>query len=107
MKARPLSILLTVALALTNIMWIFLLLDRSITIDYMNQEATSARRTDSVLIRLIESKVSLKTKGSSIQDLRGLFSEKTITIEGDTIFVGDVGLRFKDDRFEKILLMNE
>ena len=92
--------ILIIALIVTNLVFIFLLIDRSVTIDHLQMEITNMNESIQLIKSISFDLVENKTKMHIIKILNEKYSNNIVKeddINKDIVYVDNVVLRFKND----------
>lgn len=100
-------VLFVIVLLVINVFWLFFFIDKSVTIDYMQQGLVSCQEGRSVLATVIESRCLFGTKETTAIEMKKLFPDMIVSTDQDTVFVDDVGFSFLNDKFSKVVFLNK
>lgn len=94
-------------IVVTNLLWLYIFIDQSVTYDYTQQETKHLKEDINLMRTLIIDFDGSNDKEKIIAMLKKKHSDLFKIEEDGTVFVENIGLRFKNNKLAEIVFMNE
>jgi len=94
-------------IVVTNFIWLYIFINRSVTYDHSQQEITHLKEDLNLMRSLIIDFNGYNDKETVVATLKNKYSNRIIKEEDGALFVDDIGLRFENNRLSGIIFMNE
>jgi len=103
---------LLLAMVVSNGAWVYLVLDRAVSLDYARQEQKYLKESLALLKRISIDLLAMKSAGGpSRAEALLWFQEKyrghVVKEEDGVLFIDEIGLRFADGKLAEIVFLNE
>jgi len=94
-------------LLITNFIWLYIFVDRSVTYDYIRQEISYLKKDLGLIRNLMTDLKGTDDEEQIIKVLEKKYSDHVIKKDDGYLFVDDVGLKFESGKLAEIVFMNE
>jgi len=94
-------------LVATNLYSAYRTLDTGVTVTYLEASWESQQEDKRLLGEIAVELARVRSEGEIEAVVRQAFGTRVIDREGDTLYVGDVGLRFKESRLASVVFMDD
>ena len=107
MNSKTLSFIFLAIIISTNLFWLYIFVDQSVSYDHLQREITYLREDRDLMRNLM-----MDFNGSiSMVEVRTIlknnYSNQIIKEENGSLFVDDIGFKFKNNKLTGIVFMNE
>jgi hypothetical protein len=98
-------IILLILLIITNLVWLFIIIDQSVTLDYIREENKHLSKRVELIKNLANDLKSKETKSEIIMIIEEKYKNHLIKEDEDAVlFIDDVGITFENNHFNNFVL---
>lgn len=94
-------------IVITNLLWLYIFIDQSVTYDYTLQTTKGLRKDINLMRTLVIDFDGTNDKERIIEILKKKHSDLLKIEEDGTLFVENIGLRFENNKLAEIVFMND
>ena len=94
-------------IVITNFLWLYVFINRSVTYDHLQQETKHLKEDINLMRALMIDFNGITDKERILEILKNKHSNRIIKEEDGALFVDNVGFRFEDNKLAEIVFMND
>ncbi len=98
--------IILISLLVTNVFWVYLFVDQSISYDYNEQEIKYLKKSVELIKTLLFDSIVVNKRRQIIKIVKTKYPNHILKEEEDIFYIDNIGLKFDGDKLVEIVVMN-